>query len=519
MNFQVVWTDEEILYLSEEQRDICQMKANGKNIKDIYMKHHVNEQSQLSALCYTIRGIKWTAHEEKGGNFPYLSKMDTFIFKKEIEANCLDLDCLRTIDGLELAFELKKKRFYRGLKIAYWCCQHNKLSKKVQDTLNSITPTEIPSYQWLNGFCHENHIQIKNGDRLEDSRRIFCNIVTVTNFFTKYGAKICNTDKRLLWNIDETSSSCSKKFKVLINQGCHFAPTVSDKDYTHITAILPFNAAGDRLNPFVILPSITQCPPELNEFDAFLCTQKSGWMNKKIFLIFCIWLTSQINNYRSTQLTQDLFDQEIVLLMDNHPSRINPLALRFLKMHNISVITFPPHCTHLLQPFDVAVARSFKSYMQSIQLTRSASDYVKSLPTIAAKARYKILYLITKAWDSVSKETLREGFRAPGLADPYNPLKSYNDPKCNKTILPIPDRRRNICRYGCECITNDNIILDMYNKIEKTHFVSINQLPNIQYSNTIFNNLTTFDKDGFALKKLPPLYMKTGQNMYSRVLY
>ncbi len=36
MNFQVVWIDEEILYLSEEQRDICQMKANGKNIKDIY---------------------------------------------------------------------------------------------------------------------------------------------------------------------------------------------------------------------------------------------------------------------------------------------------------------------------------------------------------------------------------------------------------------------------------------------------------------------------------------------------
>lgn len=116
MNFQVVWIDEEILYLSEEQRDICQMKANGKNIKDIYMKHHVNEQSQLSALCYTIRGIKWTAHEEKGGNFPYLSKMDTFIFKKEIEANCLDMDCLRTIDGLELAFELKKNVFIVDLK-------------------------------------------------------------------------------------------------------------------------------------------------------------------------------------------------------------------------------------------------------------------------------------------------------------------------------------------------------------------------------------------------------------------
>ncbi len=74
------------------------------------MKHHVNEQSQLSALCYTIRGIKWTAHEEKGGNFPYLSKMDTFIFKKEIEANCLDLDCLRTISSICQAVEASLPR-------------------------------------------------------------------------------------------------------------------------------------------------------------------------------------------------------------------------------------------------------------------------------------------------------------------------------------------------------------------------------------------------------------------------
>ncbi|KAK8884122.1 hypothetical protein M9Y10_043227 [Tritrichomonas musculus] len=102
-----------------------------------------------------------------------------------------------------------------------------------------------------------------------------------------------------------------------------------------------------------------------------------------------------------------MFDNEIIILMDNHPSHINPLALRFLQKHNISVITFPAHCTHLLLPFDVAVARSFKSLMQSIQFTKKAND--KAFPTKTAQARFKILYLITSAWRSVSKDTLIEG--------------------------------------------------------------------------------------------------------------
>ena len=170
--------------------------------------------------------------------------------------------------------------------MAYWVSQHHKMSKKVQDTLNSITPTEIPSFQRLNRCCEDNHIKIKNGDRLEDSRRRFCNINTVSKFFSVHGPRICRIDKRLLWNIDETSSACTNKFKILANEGCRFTPTVSDKDFNHITAILPFNANGDRLEPFVILRNILKCLQELNEFDSFLCTQKAGWMNKQIFFYF-----------------------------------------------------------------------------------------------------------------------------------------------------------------------------------------------------------------------------------------
>lgn len=240
-------------------------------------------------------------------------------------------------------------------------------------------------------------------------------------------------------------------------------------------------------------------------------------MNKRIFLIFCIWLTSKLNIYRANHLPSQMFDNEIIILMDNHPSRINPLALRFLQKHNISVITFPAHCTLLLQPFDVAVARSFKSLMQSIQFTKKAND--KAFPTKTAQARFKILYLITSAWRSVSKDTLIEGFKKPGLANPYDPSKSYTNDLCNKTILPVDNRRRQVNQFGCQCITSNDIIIQMYNKIEKTHFNNINQLPPFHYTDSIFTKISKFDKEGFALMDLPPLFVKIGPNNYSRVLY
>ena len=68
--------------------------------------------------------------------------------------------------------------------------------------------------------------------------------------------------------------------------------------------------------------------------------------------------------------------------------------------------------------------------------------------------------------------------------------------------------------YAC----NRFFPFSVYNKLEKTNFTSINELPKIEYTNDIFQKLTTLNKDGFALKKIQPLYIKIGDNNYSRVL-
>ena len=45
----------------------------------------------------------------------------------------------------------------------------------------------------------------------------------------------------------------------------------------------------------------------------------------------------------------------ILLLMDNHASHISLETVEFCRENGIVIVTFPPHCSHKLQPLDVAV--------------------------------------------------------------------------------------------------------------------------------------------------------------------
>lgn len=76
------------------------MKAAGKKINENKIWHNANDQSQLSAICYAIRGFWWNPHIKIGGMLPLLSPKYLLSLKLDIESNCVNLDCLRTYDGI-----------------------------------------------------------------------------------------------------------------------------------------------------------------------------------------------------------------------------------------------------------------------------------------------------------------------------------------------------------------------------------------------------------------------------------
>lgn len=185
---------------------------------------------------------------------------------------------------------------------------------------------------------------------------------------------LINKDPRLIFNADEPSSVSSKKFKALtLNKKGPCTVSVSAKE-PHISAVYCYNEAGFNLRPFIILTGLKNIPSELTLLNGFFASQKSGWMTNKLFVSFCIYFVCNVNNYRLS-LPQNIRNEKIILLVDNHPSRCNSWAIEFLARHNIDLLTFPPHATHVLQPFDVCITGPLKTRLASLKTSELTRKY------------------------------------------------------------------------------------------------------------------------------------------------
>lgn len=77
-----------------------------------------------------------------------------------------------------------------------------------------------------------------------------------------------------------------KKYKVLVGNNDSYAVTSVNKHESHITGMYCFNAIGVKLDPFIILPTIENLPNECKDLNAFLTSQKSGWIYIYNFFVY-----------------------------------------------------------------------------------------------------------------------------------------------------------------------------------------------------------------------------------------
>ena len=101
--------------------------------------------------------------------------------------------------------------------------------------------------------------------------------------------------------------------------------------FFHLTGVITVSASGKCFNPMLILPS-KKIINGLEEFDCFFTSSPSGWMTKRLLLIYTISIISQIQIYRLF-LPPYLSNQPILLIADSHSSRLSFYAnLLFLKI-------------------------------------------------------------------------------------------------------------------------------------------------------------------------------------------
>lgn len=85
---------------------------------------------------------------------------------------------------------------------------------------------------------------------------------------------------------------------------------------------------------------------------------ESGWMTGPNFFL-------SIKHFHS--FVKCSKEDPVVLIMDNHVSHLDFNVVQFAKENGVILLTFPPHCSHRIQPLDISVFGPFKRALSCSQ--------------------------------------------------------------------------------------------------------------------------------------------------------
>ncbi|XP_022834565.1 uncharacterized protein LOC111362221 [Spodoptera litura] len=127
---------------------------------------------------------------------------------------------------------------------------------------------------------------------------------------------------------------------------------------TLVTVAMAANAVGNTLPPMFVFRRQRYQDHFIRDgpMGCVGAGNASGWMEATQFLKF-------LKHFQS--FTRVSFDNKVLLLLDNHPSHITIEALDFCKENGIIVLSFPPHCSHKLQPLDRSVHGPLKKHVNT----------------------------------------------------------------------------------------------------------------------------------------------------------
>ena len=158
-----------------------------------------------------------------------------------------------------------------------------------------------------------------------------------------------------IFNADETGVSVvHKPGKVIAQLGRHnvYSITSAERGKTH-TILSCVSASGYVLPPLMIYPRKKSVPDNLKVGavpNTVFRNSDSGWINSDIYFK---WLKLFSQNIPPTR--------PVLLIQDGHASHISIEVIEYARANSIYILCLPAHTTHILQPLDVGVFKSFKS--------------------------------------------------------------------------------------------------------------------------------------------------------------
>lgn len=265
---------------------------------------------------------------------------------------------------------------------------------------------------FIQAFMSKFKFSLRKPEATSAARLAAFNKINVAAFFNLYKEILSSKafKPHQIYNVDETGCSTvpTKTPNVLSPTGNRRVVKVSSAERgTNVSVACCFSAAGNYVPPFFIFPRIRMQQHFLNNAPngSIAACNESGWMTAGTFIQ---WLEHFIKNVRPSD------ENPILLLMDNHSSHVTLQAVNLCRGHNITILGFPPHTSHRMQPLDVAFYGPFKT-----AYSRACNDFMMEHPgqTIAIK---DVAGLFNVAYSKVATVHIAEkGFKATGLF-PFN---------------------------------------------------------------------------------------------------
>ena len=216
------------------------------------------------------------------------------------------------------------------------------------------------------------------------------NKTNVAAFFANYTGVLNkhNFDAKDIWNVDETGiTTVQKTDRIIARQGEKQVSAMTSMERGRlVTLAFAGNAIGNYIPPMFIFPLKRYKDHFVRDGPTGSVGRAngSGWMQEDDFY-FCLEYFK--NHVRPSK------EKKTLLLLDNHASHTALKNIEFCRDNGITLLTFPPHCTHKLQPLDRTLFGPLKKAMNT------ASDNWMRTNVAKVMAIYDIPSITKTAFD------------------------------------------------------------------------------------------------------------------------
>uniref|UniRef100_H2YKG1 DDE-1 domain-containing protein n=1 Tax=Ciona savignyi TaxID=51511 RepID=H2YKG1_CIOSA len=259
----------------------------------------------------------------------------------------------RQENALKQYITTSSKLFY-GLakqrrKLAYEYAQF-----KENDIPSSWQNNKMAGEDWLKGFRRrQGSISLRSPESTSLARAMALNQHHVSEFFVKLKELYTrnNVPAQRVWNLDETGvNTVQNGGKVLCETGSKQVGQIKSERGVNVTMCCCINALGHCLPPAYIF-YVKGAPS-----GSLGLANSSGWMKDTLFPTVLQHFISHMNHVSNPG----------ILTMDNHSSsHLSIECIELARKSGLFILTFPPHCSHRLQPLDVCVFGPFKRFYGS----------------------------------------------------------------------------------------------------------------------------------------------------------